>query len=1087
MVEMRCEFVLVVSLTLLAAACVIAALLAAIYSVKDMHMHMDNEGEPTEVPLIVIPDSPSPTKHMSTPRASPFLTHRRMRRAGRKRLASHKRRQTMCFDPKLENDCGYQCVLRARGLCPSKRRVVWLRDQVAVRLEKARVHDEVILGIKIHDLLQQEGMTLSAYLAATRSSMWASQIELQIAADILEVPLLYMTKNNCMQLGSGCPHYAIKKVENHYVLDRLHKRAEGGRPIPCPLRAGMQNWTWEEQSAAPSSQIPTAYMHDPYTTVTISDKIKTDIRRITLVAGTMTIADLKARLSSMLKIPVASMIILEADDDNELPDWTSLPSAVVLTVLGSALKLKLDVHVPERNVHFFVEVPLNVTRTELENTLASILRVSQHDMRIVNAHGHDWRACVNPEDHVVHVHILERAGMRTSLTPTVPFGCSTSSHAQEQEQDGEEDGEQSEEVQAMHWRDQVEGAHDGRRNESSPTSRMPSPRASRSRTRSRTRSRSHSRSASPTTSLRRGSASPTRHGHWTTAPPLHLLPAQREPIAKPVIDTNGRPVGYIWANPDALATEVKKNVRISLNIYPHMIVEPQDVSSWSEVERILVHPRPQVPVRCYRDMRIDRWELFQKPRPVPILYGGLLEKYAVYPWNLSLACAQYRLDLWARSRHTYVIQAIDTENWVILKRDLPQRFVEPLNTLQNVVRNMIERAGVRVWYAYAHSYQHKIKYDNEDGSVIADLVNDLADKHSTHSDNIVITTDEWLPNLHDPLHVYVKNVLYVILLEFLEHPDYIETWPWEIHVMQELATIQRGEPAKCSVAEKTYDPTPYYLQVPSSLPKSILPLESPSDIIDRAGMPRVRQPDPKAVMLGWAEQKIRDEAPEAQGKTIMMLMKAEPRTATAIMHAKSPTQTKEVIIAAYRRAGLPSPFHAAPQPVPAPDPNFGAMMSAMTEQTRLMGEIAVSLHDIPKQEHYQQLVTHMNDAQQSYVRAVESLAMSVARLEHTMSVWESAYLPHIVGVAPKPPAPTPEPPTPTELGTQEYDENDDTHMQQEPTSSEQPEEVREPHMDLPGIQRMQDRSLKHCCERVVADNRHEGPKREALRPFRSRA
>ena len=337
-----------------------------------------------------------------------------------------------------------------------------------------------------------------------------------------------------------------------------------------------------------------------------------------------------------------------------------------------------------------------------------------------------------------------------------------------------------------------------------------------------------------------------------------------------------------------------------------------------------------------------------------------------------------------------------------------------------------------------------------------------------------------------PLHVYANNVLYVVLMQFLEHPDYMELWPWEIHDIKTMAAIQRGEPAGCSVAEKTYDVTPYLLQPTSSAPRSFTPLENEYGCIDRAGMPRVRQPDPKTVMLGWAEQKVRDEAPEAQGKTIMMLMRAEPRTATAIMHAKSPTQTKEVIVAAYRRAGLPSPFHAMPQPTPAPDPNVHAMMNALTEQTRLMGEIAVSLHDIPKNEHYKQLMTHMNEAQQSYVRAVESLAKSVARLEHTMSVWETAYLPHIVGVAPKAPVSTPEPPTPTELGTQDYEDMDMEPTQQAATSSDIPEEVNEPHMDLPGMQLMQDRSLRHCCERVVLDNKQDKPQREALRPFRSR-
>ena len=96
------------------------------------------------------------------------------------------------------------------------------------------------------------------------------------------------------------------------------------------------------------------------------------------------------------------------------------------------------------------------------------------------------------------------------------------------------------------------------------------------------------------------------------------------------------------------------------------------------------------------------------------------------------------------------------------------------------------------------------------------------------------------------------------------------------------------------MAEKTYDPNPYYLVSPVSKPRSFLPLEDDKNQndkyekgIDRAGMPRNRHVDPKNMMMGWAEQKIRDEAPEAQGKTIIMIMRAEPRTVSAIMHAKS--------------------------------------------------------------------------------------------------------------------------------------------------------------------------------------------------------
>ena len=388
---------------------------------------------------------------------------------------------------------------------------------------------------------------MRAYTEATRTSMWASQVELQIASDILEISLMYTASKLSIQLGRGIPSYAIKKFGNHYILARVHKRKRVQSSMTSVYRGGMMSWTWETSESAEHEtgtvehEVPQAvstnYMHDPYTTVKISEKIKTDVRRITFTSTSMTIADLKARLSSMLKLPVSSMVILDDEDENEMPDWTSLPSSVILTVLGNEAKLKLDVHIPMRDAQFSLEVSLNIDRTELENKLAAILRVPPQDMRILNARGFEWRACINPEDHVLHVHIVERAGMRRTASPTVPYGDMSTQPPQQRDTESEE----SQEARQQRVRDQIEGAHDGRRDTPSSDSRMPSPRASRSRSRSRTRS------MSPVTSLRRGSASPTRHGHWATSYPTHIHPAQAEPVSKPVLQTNMRPVGYIWA------------------------------------------------------------------------------------------------------------------------------------------------------------------------------------------------------------------------------------------------------------------------------------------------------------------------------------------------------------------------------------------------------------------------------------------------------------------------------------------------------------------------------------------------------------
>ena len=293
--------------------------------------------------------------------------------------------------------------------------------------------------------------------------------------------------------------------------------------------------------------------------------------------------------------------------------------------------------------------------------------------------------------------------------------------------------------------------------------------------------------------------------------------------------------------------------------------------------------------------------------------------------------------------------------------------------------------------------------------------------------------------------------------------------------------------------------TPTLINMPSLATEPLQLLTSCSSIAAFLELACQREDSliPKTVMTGWAEQKIRDEAPEAQGRTIAMIMKAEPRTVTAIMHAKSPAQTREVITAAFKRAGLPSPFH----PIPSPQQGGGTneeVMQGIMEQTRITADIAALLAEIPKRDHYDQLVQHMAEAQKSYVAAVEALANSVARLEHTMATWENAYLSQVVGLQPAQPPHTPASPVPTVgpaspvptvIGTQDYEEDQQVQQaqQQQPTSSDPSQDVMSDDLaSLPSMQRLQDRSLRHCCERVVQPSGGES-RGGALRPFRARA
>ena len=114
--------------------------------------------------------------------------------------------------------------------------------------------------------------------------------------------------------------------------------------------------------------------------------------------------------------------------------------------------------------------------------------------------------------------------------------------------------------------------------------------ASRSRSPQRSeRARSQrepSRSNSPTTSLNRGSASPTRHGWYSTAYAEELNLAQEECLCHPVIEEGGLPVGYVYAPPGALISEVYVSMREDMSIAVDMMSQPHGSTYWRDVTSI---------------------------------------------------------------------------------------------------------------------------------------------------------------------------------------------------------------------------------------------------------------------------------------------------------------------------------------------------------------------------------------------------------------------------------------------------------------------------------------------------------------------
>ena len=129
------------------------------------------------------------------------------------------------------------------------------------------------------------------------------------------------------------------------------------------------------------------------------------------------------------------------------------------------------------------------------------------------------------------------------------------------------------------------------------------------------------------------------------------------------------------------------------------------------------------------------------------------------------------------------------------------------------------------------------------------------------------------------------------------------------------------------------------------------------DTTPRGGANARTTQQPRSVILLWAEDKIKREIPGLNILTIRMLLKAEQRTVSAILHSRSIAQTKEILIAAYRRAGLS--FDQAPPPTESHG-DLGEMTRALMGQATICSQIANQLAAMPTNQDFLRLLEAVN-------------------------------------------------------------------------------------------------------------------------------
>ena len=143
---------------------------------------------------------------------------------------------------------------------------------------------------------------------------------------------------------------------------------------------------------------------------------------------------------------------------------------------------------------------------------------------------------------------------------------------------------------------------------------------------------------------------------------------------------------------------------------------------------------------------------------------------------------------------------------------------------------------------------------------------------------------------------------------------------------------------------------------------------------------------PRAVMLVWAEDKIKRELEGVNLLTVRMLLKAEQRTVSAILHKRTSAQTKEVLQAACRRAGLTMTDASLPlQPEQHAQAQDGLrdMMQAMHNQTIITAQIADRLSVSPTNQEFAHLLEVVNkqvEMQQILIEQTERIMLFLNRL-----------------------------------------------------------------------------------------------------------
>ena len=796
--------------------------------------------------------------------------------------------------------------------------------------------------------------------------------------------------------------------------DPLHVQEACQDDDPVPI------WAWAETFY--NKQIAPA---EGEVTVFIGQSIRTDIKKMDLVVpASISVGSLKVRLSEILGMTKDRMIIVLPQDPNmSLPDWTQLPRQIIVDdVLTVPLKDVdyINVYMAATRQDFLIPVRSHATDEDVVLAISKVVGCLPSQVALTDQRGMNWTySRARRRASYVVLTVLPRGGMdrlerfrassrSRSVSPTMPYRprqTDPMSSSSSQDIPHQFRGTRQPDPQGP------EEEHQEPPNQ--PCLRTPPARNYDVEERGSDYDRDNDDLSSD---------AHVYSAIWPESPPA----AQPSRIRRPVL-VDDQLIAYIYACPMARVYSVLTEMDVHLNLWAPLAPEPRDSQVWNQVRSIRINAPP--PVRAYRpyDLRRGTWEFLQRHRLVPVITNGHVTSTLILTMDMDLQMAYRRVQAATHLRRYWQMVTFGYDTWYVHSLQLPESVQEALDELQHYRDRLLRGgmpAGSRVLFTYVHAIEsdhyYVMEYDEE---VVAQLIVYISEYLPYHTDDIVAITDQHVLHLDDPLDALLEQHLYIILLAHMDN----FRWPWTKMEMLVMAIYQRG---RTSRDYETQLIGPYSVEADAEwanmfelcrggrrdgvclhLPyhnkhwKGKKEVETAYTMFEeepymmkvtyRGGMqqppqqsqqPQQRDMDPRHMMITWALQKASREAPEACQATVQMLCRAENRTVMALLNAKSPAQTKHVLEAAYRRAGMMSPFAQPTQPLQpqADHPDMEELKEMVKAQGNMVAVMSNLVAQIPSSQSYSQVMMGFKASQDATIEAMTSFTAAISGLERRL-------------------------------------------------------------------------------------------------------